>query len=59
MYGNVDYAIQREKSLKEWHRDWKIRLIEENNKEWKDLFYDLTSEKDIESLREAIRIRDE
>ena len=30
-------AIQREKQLKNWHRDWKIRLIEENNPEWGDL----------------------
>ena len=30
-------AIAREKRLKEWHRDWKIRLIEENNPDWSDL----------------------
>jgi predicted GIY-YIG superfamily endonuclease len=30
-------AILREKRLKEWHRDWKIRLIEENNPDWSDL----------------------
>ena len=30
-------AIQREKRLKKWNRDWKIRLIEEMNPEWKDL----------------------
>ena len=30
-------AILREKQLKEWHRDWKIRLIEENNPDWSDL----------------------
>jgi putative endonuclease len=24
-------AIAREKQLKNWHRDWKIRLIEEDN----------------------------
>jgi len=52
-------AIKREKMLKEWHRKWKIRLIEENNKEWKDLFYDLKSEEDIESLRIAIKEREE
>jgi len=23
--------------MKEWHRDWKIRLIEENNPDWRDL----------------------
>jgi putative endonuclease len=30
-------AIAREKQLKNWHRDWKIRLIEEDNPEWSDL----------------------
>jgi putative endonuclease len=30
-------AIAREKQLKNWHRDWKIRLIEENNPDWSDL----------------------
>jgi putative endonuclease len=31
-------AIAREKQLKKWHRDWKIRLIEETNPEWVDLY---------------------
>jgi putative endonuclease len=31
-------AIQREKSLKEWQRAWKIKLIEEHNPEWLDLY---------------------
>jgi len=30
-------AIAREKALKEWHRDWKIRPIEQDNPEWSDL----------------------
>ena len=30
-------AITREKQLKKWNRDWKIRLIEEENLEWNDL----------------------
>ena len=30
-------AITREKQLKKWNRDWKIRLIEEDNLEWRDL----------------------
>ena len=39
-----DGAIWREKSLKNWHRKWKLRLIEERNPEWKDLFDELTKE---------------
>ncbi|HSW89456.1 MAG TPA: GIY-YIG nuclease family protein [Patescibacteria group bacterium] len=38
---NVDDAILREKQLKEWKRSWKIRLIEENNPEWEDLYGNL------------------
>ena len=34
---SVVIAIQREKQLKKWKREWKIRLIEEQNPEWKDL----------------------
>lgn len=34
-------AAQRERQLKKWNRAWKIRLIEENNHEWKDLYEDL------------------
>ena len=30
-------AIAREKQLKNWHRDWKTRLIEEDNPDWSDL----------------------
>ena len=30
-------AIAREKQLKNWHRQWKINLINEVNPEWKDL----------------------
>jgi putative endonuclease len=36
-YPSPQEAIQREKQLKNWHRDWKIRLIEENNPDWGDL----------------------
>ena len=30
-------AITREKQLKKWNRDWKIRLIETDNQDWRDL----------------------
>jgi putative endonuclease len=38
MFDSVDYAIVREKRLKKWNRAWKLRLIEEINPEWQDLF---------------------
>ena len=31
-------AITREKQLKKWNRDWKIRLIEGLNENWADLY---------------------
>jgi len=34
-------AIRREKQLKNWHRAWKIALIEQSNPEWRDLALDL------------------
>ena len=37
----MESAIVREKRLKDWHRDWKRRLIEAANPEWKDLYPDL------------------
>jgi putative endonuclease len=37
-------AIQREKSLKKYRRDWKINLIEQDNPNWEDLFPGLLRE---------------
>lgn len=34
----IDDAISREKQLKNWHRQWKINLIEESNPNWDDLW---------------------
>jgi putative endonuclease len=34
----VESAITREKQLKKWNRSWKIRLIEEQNSQWNDLY---------------------
>ncbi len=36
-FDDPESAIRREKQLKKWNRDWKIRLIEEDNLEWRDL----------------------
>ena len=34
---NVESALNREKQLKRWHRQWKINLIKEMNPEFKNL----------------------
>jgi len=31
-------AIEREKRIKRWHRDWKINLIQSFNPGWADLY---------------------
>ncbi|MEO1989524.1 MAG: GIY-YIG nuclease family protein [Martelella sp.] len=38
LHPNIVLAIQREKSLKRYRREWKIRLVEELNPNWLDLF---------------------
>jgi putative endonuclease len=38
---DVRAAIQREKNIKKWKRHWKIELIEKNNPDWKDLYYEI------------------
>lgn len=36
-YASPAEAIAREKALNEWHRDWKICLIEGDHPDWRDL----------------------
>ena len=40
-HSNAESAITREKQMKKWRRDWKIRLIERENPDWKDLYDDI------------------
>jgi putative endonuclease len=37
-FGDVEAAIHREKQIKKWNRAWKVRLIEEKNPNWDDLY---------------------
>jgi putative endonuclease len=34
----IQLAIQREKTIKHWPRQWKINVITEMNPKWKDLY---------------------
>ncbi len=38
LHETMESAILREKQLKEWKRAWKLRLIEGENPEWRDLY---------------------
>ena len=40
-HDDIHDAIVREKRIKKWNRAWGIRLIEEANPDWRDLFFDL------------------
>ena len=31
-------AIQREKQIKKWNRQWRINLVEKKNPDWRDLY---------------------
>ena len=37
----ADAAITREKQIKKWNRAWKVRLIEEMNPYWNDLYQEI------------------
>jgi putative endonuclease len=39
-YTSMADAIHREKCLKVWRRAWKLRLIEQGNPQWRDLYED-------------------
>jgi putative endonuclease len=41
LHGDMEHAILREKRLKKWNRAWKVRLIEERNPEWRDLWEEI------------------
>ena len=41
LHPTMESAILREKALKRWKRDWKVRLIERTNPDWRDLYTDI------------------
>lgn len=38
---DISSAISREKQFKSWQRNWKIKLIEDKNPDWKDLYFEM------------------
>jgi putative endonuclease len=42
-FSDASTAIQREKTMKFWPRQWKLNKIEENNPTWRDLYEEITT----------------
>jgi putative endonuclease len=38
---DAEAALTRERQIKKWNRAWKLRLIEEHNSQWEDLYANL------------------
>ena len=54
IFDRLDDAIHREKQLKRWHRDWKEKIINDFNPEWKDLTEDIGVDEDfMKAVKEA------
>jgi len=44
LHGSMDAAILQEKRIKKWNRAWKLRLIQESNPRWNDLWPDIVGQ---------------
>jgi len=49
----MESAITREKQIKAWKRNWKIRMIEEMNPYWIDLWADIAGQADNVKIKDA------
>ncbi len=53
-YDRLDTAIKREKQLKNWHRAWKDKLINDLNPQWNDLSEEIGADPEhIQSVNDA------
>ena len=53
-YDRLDVAIKREKQLKNWKREWKDKLINDFNPEWKDMAEEIGCDAEyIQAVKEA------
>ena len=42
VHADITTAIAREKAMKKWNREWKIKRIEDSNPGWHDLYEEIT-----------------
>jgi putative endonuclease len=42
-HDDIQDAIAREKRIKKWNRQWKLKLIEKDNPDWRDLYDELAA----------------
>ncbi|MBN8982759.1 MAG: GIY-YIG nuclease family protein [Rhizobiales bacterium] len=42
VHGSRESAFARERQIKKWNRDWKLKLIEAGNREWRDLWEEIS-----------------
>ena len=47
IFGDIFVAIQSEKNIQAWRRNWKLQLIEKNNPDWNDLYNIITGKGSI------------
>jgi putative endonuclease len=50
-HDDIEFAITREKRIKKWPRPWKDRLIEEQNPDWRDLWWEIIGPQAPENRR--------
>ncbi len=54
VYDRLDEGIHREKQLKRWRREWKEKLINDFNPEWKDLAENIGADAEyIQAVKDA------
>lgn len=42
IFNDINEAILREKHIKNWNRQWKLKLIEKDNPHWVDLYEEMS-----------------
>jgi putative endonuclease len=52
---NVESAIIREKRIKKWKTEWKVRAIKKENPEFKDLLYEMMDKSQTKELNDLLK----